>query len=104
MLFEKSGQVAAAGALATGGVYGVNAGMARTQSIVRAIAGVANAPAGGKARVADTLAAATWPDFSDGNFGPDLTDDSLWPDSTDGNLGHGALGPHLVTGPPGTQN
>ena len=53
----------------------------------RAIAGVANAPAGAKAPAAATLAAtATWPDFSDGNLGPDSTDDNLGPDSTDDKL------------------
>ena len=76
---EKSGQVAAAamvaaaGALAPAGAYGVNAGMARArQSRARAMAGVANAPAGAKAPVPATIAAAaTGPDFSDGNLGPD---------------------------------
>ena len=74
---EKSGQVAAAamvaaaGALAPAGAYGVNAGMARArQSRARAIAGVANAPAGANAPAAATIAAAaaTWPDFSDGTW------------------------------------
>ena len=80
---EKSGQVAAAarvaaaGALAPAGAYGVNAGMARArQSRARAILGVAKAPAGAKAPAAATIAAAaaTWPDFSDGNLGPDSTE------------------------------
>ena len=92
---EKSGQlaaaamVAAAGALAPAGAYGVNAGMARArQCRARAIAGVANAPAGAKAPAAATIAtAATWPDFSDGNLGLDSTDDNPGPDSTDDNLG-----------------
>ena len=70
--------VEAAGALTPAGAYGVNAGMARTrQSRAHAIAGVATAPAGAKAPAAATsaAAAATWPDFSDGNLGPDSTDD-----------------------------
>ena len=81
--------VAAAGALAQAGAYGVNAGMARArQSRAWAIAGVANAPACAKTpAAAATMAAATWPNFSDGNLGPDLTDDNLGPDSTDGDLG-----------------
>ena len=80
--------VAAAGALAPAGAYGVNAGMAHVrQRRARAIAGVAKAPAGAKApAAATTAAAATWPDFSDGNLGPDSTDDNLGPDSTNGNL------------------
>ena len=43
--------------------------------------------AGAKAPAAATVAAATWPDFSDGSLGPDSTDDNIGPDSTDGNLG-----------------
>ena len=75
--------VAAAGALAPAGAYGVNAGMARAPLCrARAIAGFAKAPA-----AATIAAAATWPEFSDGNLGPDSTDDNLGPDSTDGNLG-----------------
>ena len=38
----------------------------------------AGAPAGAKAPAAATIAAAaTWPDFSDGNLGPDSKDDNL---------------------------
>ena len=80
----------------------MNAGMARSrQSRPRAIAGVANAPAGAKAPAAATLAAAaTWPDFSDGNLGPDSTDDNLGPDSTDGNLApHKGGAPHKGAAP-----
>ena len=62
--------------------------MRARQSHARAIAGVANAPAGAKAPAAATIAAAAkWPDFSDGNLEPDSTDDNLGPDSTDGNHG-----------------
>ena len=81
---EKSGQVAAAamvaaaGALAPAGAYGVNVSMARARQLrARAVLGVAKAPAGAKApAAATTAAAATWPDFSDGNLGPDSTDDN----------------------------
>ena len=95
--------VAAAGALAPAGAYGVIAGMALArQSCAHAsIACVAKGPAGAKAPAAATIAAAaaaTWPDFSDGNLGPDSTDDNLGPDSTDGNLGPDFSGGNLGPG------
>ena len=81
-------------ALAPAGAYGVNVSMAcARQNRARAIAGVAEAPDGDKTPAAATIAAATWPDFSDVNLGPDSTDDNLGPDSTDGNLG-----PHSTDG------
>ena len=96
--------VAAAGALAPAGAYGVNVSMARAwQSRAHAILGVAKASAGAKAPAATIAATATWPDFSDGNLGPDSKDDSLGPDSTGPDLSdfsiHSDFSVHILPPP-----
>ena len=71
----------------------MNVSMARArQSRARAILGVANAPAGAKAPAAATIAAAaTWPDFSDGNLGPDF--EAAGPDDKAAGPDNKAAGP-----------
>ena len=56
------------------------------------------APAGAKApaAAATIAAAATWPDFSDGNLGPDSKDDNLGPHGAHG----GPRGPMGAQGGP----
>ena len=80
---EKSGQVAAAAMVAAARAL-APAGALATPAIARARLCRACAipaftpypPAVAKAPAAATIAAAaTWPDFSDGNLGPDSTDD-----------------------------